>query len=314
MIDEVMKIKTHIYPNETFANKEYINKRGIKIKIPRDLIDNSIKNTFTLQEEYIDCNFNNLAVIKSLAIPSRKSIVLLVNEDCLDTGLKVSDFGYYPVVLNMANPYSPGVGYYSGITQEEQLFNRTNLQMCLGNQKKKLYPIPKYGTIYTKNAIVIKENFVKKYEFINEIRFISFISSAAHICKSWDIVYFNDKKILRGTVEQDTVKKIHSILRTGILMGHDSIILSAYGCGAFGNPSTHIAKLFKEIIPEYYNYYEFIIFAIIDDSNAFINNINGNLANFAEILNLKPLSMKNMEEVFINKNLVNNLDNKFFKN
>ncbi len=35
---------------------------------------------------------------------------------------------------------------------------------------------------------------------------------------------------------------------TTLLKGHDAIVLSAFGCGAFGNPPEHIATLFKEII------------------------------------------------------------------
>lgn len=30
--------------------------------------------------------------------------------------------------------------------------------------------------------------------------------------------------------------------------GHDSVVLSAFGCGVFGNPPKHIAQLFAEVL------------------------------------------------------------------
>lgn len=301
MFQKITRIKVQYDTIDKFNTKEYINKNGIKIKIPKDLIDDSVKNTFRLQEETIDDIFKNNLISKYNKI-NNKATIFIINDDCLDTGLKLAELGYCPVVLNMANAYVPGGGYKLGCsTQEEQLFRRTNLHMCLDYQKKEMYPIPKYGTIYTKNAIVIKDNDAKNYEFLNEIRLMSFIASAAHVCRPHDIVSFYGKKTLRGVVEQDTLQKMHAIFRTGILMNHDSIILSAYGCGAFGNPSNHIAELFKKIIPEYDKYYKFIIFAILDDSNAFKNNEKGNLANFTEIFDLKPISLPQMEKIIMEK-------------
>eukprot|EP00051_Salpingoeca_urceolata_P011275 m.139525 g.139525 ORF g.139525 m.139525 type:complete len:116 (+) comp17061_c0_seq2:523-870(+) len=44
--------------------------------------------------------------------------------------------------------------------------------------------------------------------------------------------------------------KIIAILKVAEQMGHDGVVLSALGCGAFHNPPTHIAELFKEALDE----------------------------------------------------------------
>ena len=54
-----------------------------------------------------------------------------------------------------------------------------------------------------------------------------------------------------------------------IIIGHDSIVLGAFGCGAYGNPPNHIAQLFKEVITgDFKGCFSHILFAIYDDVNA----------------------------------------------
>ena len=50
---------------------------------------------------------------------------------------------------------------------------------------------------------------------------------------------------------------------------HDALVLSAFGCGAFGNPPSDIARLFAEVLgePEFAQAFKGISFAIIDDQN-----------------------------------------------
>ncbi len=53
--------------------------------------------------------------------------------------------------------------------------------------------------------------------------------------------------------------------------GHDGIVLSAFGCGAYGNPPGHMARLFREVVmgAAYRDCFKTIAFAIINDHNAF---------------------------------------------
>ena len=43
---------------------------------------------------------------------------------------------------------------------------------------------------------------------------------------------------------------MRTIFRIGLLHHHDSLVLGAFGCGAFRNPPAHIARLFHEVMEE----------------------------------------------------------------
>jgi len=50
--------------------------------------------------------------------------------------------------------------------------------------------------------------------------------------------------------------------------GHDSLVLGAYGCGAFHNPPGDMARIFREVFeePEFKGAFRHVSFAIFDDS------------------------------------------------
>lgn len=66
-----------------------------------------------------------------------------------------------------------------------------------------------------------------------------------------------------------------------IVKNDDSIVLDAFGCGAFQNPPKHIARLFHEVIDEeeFKDKYKLIAFAILEDHNS---PRGGNLQPFIE--------------------------------
>src|SRR5689334_5359894 len=84
-----------------------------------------------------------------------------------------------------------------------------------------------------------------------------------------------------------TIHTIHVLLYNQYI-GHDAIVLSAFGCGAFCNPPATIAQLFWEVISSGYGggvekpkTYRQIVFAIFDDHNANRrHNDEGNLLPF----------------------------------
>ena len=80
-----------------------------------------------------------------------------------------------------------------------------------------------------------------------------------------------------------TLDKMRTIFRIGVDHGHDSLVLSAMGCGAFANPPAHIAKLFHQVIeePEFKGRFRLIDFAILDGYRTGLrHNPEGNLLPF----------------------------------
>ena len=80
-----------------------------------------------------------------------------------------------------------------------------------------------------------------------------------------------------------TLDKMRTILRIGMANFHDSLVLSAMGCGAFANPPAHIAKLFHQVIEEdeFKDTFRLIDFAILDGYRTGLrHNPEGNLKPF----------------------------------
>lgn len=79
---------------------------------------------------------------------------------------------------------------------------------------------------------------------------------------------------------------MRGLIWTALHHQHDSIILSAWGAGAFSNPPHHIAALFKRVLNEttFKGKFRHIVFAIFDDHNTRkAHNPKGNVQPFREV-------------------------------
>ncbi|CAI2193827.1 4136_t:CDS:2, partial [Funneliformis geosporum] len=203
-------------------------------------------------------------------------IIQVVDDDCLNHALKLKRDGYNPIVLNMANAVIPGGAYLEGAGgQEENLFRRTNLFQYHEQKKNERYPIPLYGGIYCPNSTVIRASEQENYEFLENPETMSFVTVAA-ICQPQLVLVEKDEYTLNDYDKETTRRKIRTMLNIGLDNGHDAIVLSAFGCGAFSNPPSTMARLFYEIISKEYfgekgnlpKTYKNISFAIFDDEGA----------------------------------------------
>ena len=207
------------------------------------------------------------------------TIYFVENSDCLTTAKNLQDKGYNVAVLNMASRRNPGGGVLGGAgAQEENLFRRTNLFQSMYqfadyanmyglNARKEQYPLERnFGGIYTPDAIVFRGEEKSGYPLLGQDSFyMSFISvPAINRPNMKDATHLADDMI------EGTKNKMRTILRIGLIHGHDALVLGALGCGAFCNPPSHIAQLFHEVFeePEFKNKYRLICFAILDDHNA----------------------------------------------
>ena len=219
--------------------------------------------------------------------------VKVVNEDCLYVADRYEKEGFNVCLLNMACTYQPGGGVLKGsMAQEEELFRRTTLPYNLYSLHpmgkdlgfetvENCYPLTD-KVIYTDLVEIFREGADKGYAFMENTPLIDVISAAA-VRKP---VLVNGK--LSKKDEEEMRKKIRVILGMPHDKGDDVLILSAFGCGAYGNPPREIARLFKEeiIAMKAYTLYNHIVFAILDDKNS-----NGNYAVFKEILETKDYNI-----------------------
>ena len=230
------------------------------------------------------------------------SVCDAVNDDCIEVARKLVEEGYRPIMLNMANRHTPGGGVINGArAQEESLFRQNNLCVSLyqfdeyhagllglplGNGR---YPMDRdTGGIYSGRVTFFRTGF-RQGDMLVETPFECAVVSVAAINRP-DLT--PDGRLVDWAVVA-TKKKIRSMLRIGLLHGHDAIVLGAWGCGAFRNPPEHMAQLFHEVLceTEFAGKYRVVRFAVIEDHNS----RHSNFAPFDKEFNGRPQAVSARE-------------------
>ena len=226
---------------------------------------------------------------------------IVIQGDTLEVTELIVKAGLNPAALNMANSYVPGGGVIGGAgAQEENIFRRTNLFLSLYQfseeyakyvgikNNEKQYPMnPTTGGAYSPNITVFRASEQKGYELLKEPFKVSIISVAAingpNLRRDENGKYWiSDSQV---PIEKE---KIRTILRIGANFKHDSLVLGAWGCGAFETPPEHMAKLFKEVFEEeeFKTVFKLVAFAILNNSNSWsFHNPEGNLYPFFKVFN-----------------------------
>uniref|UniRef100_A0A6B2LB84 Microbial-type PARG catalytic domain-containing protein n=1 Tax=Arcella intermedia TaxID=1963864 RepID=A0A6B2LB84_9EUKA len=287
-----LRILVQIGTIQASLRGKYFLPDGRGVLLNKKLIENSARCTVMYGSEH---KFPNNMV----TCPATK--IHVIHGDCLESALWLKkEFKCNPVCLNMASRSNPGGGYRKGSgAQEENLHRRTTLFNCLDdpyllNPKKNWsYPLPDFGGIYAKDCVVFRRSEEHGYAFMEEPELMSFVCVFAY---SNPPLEANDKGELRigKKVANDTKKKIETIFNIAKVQGHDSIILSAFGCGAYGNPPKHMAELFKEVISsKFSSAFSHIVFSIYDDHNTGQDhNPDGNLNSFAAVFGIVPSKLE----------------------
>lgn len=241
--------------------------------------------------------YSKLFNINSIPANASTTNIVVKNIDCIEECLLLQEQGYNPAVLNMANRHTPGGGVMEGSgAQEETLFRRTNLFRSLYQfisdagkygleERREHYSMDKdYGGIYTPNAVLFRANESEGYKLLPTLKEISFISVAGV-----NHPQLKDATRITDDVAETTKRKMRTILRIGLVNGHDSLVLGAIGCGSFCNPPSHVAQLFHDVIlePEFLNKYRHISFAILDNNVHRSHNPEGNFIPFEREFNMQ---------------------------
>ena len=248
------------------------------------------------QEEMVNGTkfYGKKVVIDYDAIPRYETEVKVIDKDCIYAAKDLIDRGFNPCMLNMASFSTPGGGVMKGSSaQEENIFRRSNIFKSLYQfhsigenlgikQREERYPLDyNFGGIYTPHVTIFKGGSDTRYTLLEEPFEVAVVSVSA----------VKNPTLKNGKLEPwviDTTKsKIRQILDIALENGHDSLVLSAFGCGAYKTPPTEMAKLFKEVIESknYKGAFKVIHFAIINvPSTNGSHNPEGNFQPFKNVL------------------------------
>ncbi|CAF1329146.1 unnamed protein product [Didymodactylos carnosus] len=231
--------------------------------------------------------------LKNDSTNNKNCIYNVVEGDCLEVALSLLQSDFNPVVLNMASSTNNGGGWESGAgAQEENLFRRSTYENASAIVKYD-YPIPEFGGVYSPAVTVFRSSEITGYKLLKQPYLMSFIAVAAYVHPKLVKVYtdnadYNESNYhleLDAIMTEKTKEKIRTILSLALLHNHDSIVLSAFGCGAFKNPPGHIAQLFKDVLLEFEfeNQFKQVCFAILNDHNVGkMHNPDGNFIPFQQ--------------------------------
>jgi uncharacterized protein (TIGR02452 family) len=216
----------------------------------------------------------------------------VINEDTVDGVLELikprswnpaagcwSSFADFPLVLNMANRYTKGGGVIRGCkAQEEELCRKTGLYDSLEQAQ---YPIPEHGCIYSPQVPIIRTKTDHSFEWIsNPVPYVSFVSSAAY-----DLREKSKEKEISDEIYADGMrKKIKAQILCALYYGHDSLVLGAFGCGAFQNDPNTVAQIYQEVLATYQQYFKRIRFSILVTCEA----DKANIAAFSQMFSSLP--------------------------
>jgi uncharacterized protein (TIGR02452 family) len=220
-----------------------------------------------------------------------------IEADCLETAALLLKAELNPCVLNMASAHNPGGGVRNGAgAQEENIFRRTNLFRSLYQfadyakeygviAVKDRYPLDdKTGGIYSGGITVFRASENSGYALLTEPYRLSFVSVPA--INRPELVKRDEAFFIADSFVEMAREKIRSILRIAAAHGHENLVLSAFGCGAFANPPNHVALLFKQVFneEEFKHCFRLVVFSIIDDHNSRKEqNPEGNVLPFLKV-------------------------------
>lgn len=137
------------------------------------------------------------------------------------------------LVLDFASDSNPGGGARSDQrgTQEEGLCRQSSLLLALEALE---YPIPAEGVAFVENVVVFRQGEQTSYSFRDAPFEVSVVASAMPSLSGCD------------RAEELARRKIAQVLH--LARCYDSVVLGAWGCGAFGNSADDMALWFQREI------------------------------------------------------------------
>lgn len=220
-------------------------------------------------------------------------LVQVVAGDCLEHAERLQSQGLSVCCLNMASPRHPGGGYLRGAgAQEENLCRRSNYSRFLEPSPDRpadlQYPWEDFMGVYSSGVDVFRGTEEAGYPWLDSPYRMALVAVAAY--SRPPLTGPPGRQRISPPFDERTRKKVRLALAIPLQHGHNAVVLSALGCGAFANPPGHMAELFAEEIERggYRYAYRQVLFAILDDANARrIDNPEGNLTPFRRVFNVE---------------------------
>lgn len=229
----------------------YITKEGENI-IWRESVQNACTSKLSIDPDFI------LPQPKHINTFS-ETTVQICNETTLKAAFRLVQRDLKPIALNFANGIHPGGGFLHGArAQEEVLCRSSALYKTLEGDpmyeahRKRPLPDSSNWAIYSPSVPIFR---LDDGTELDQIWHLSFLTCAAPYAPA--IGKAHSAKLLQ--------ERIHRVLEIMKAFEYDTLVLGAWGCGAFGNDAYQTAKDFKDLLEnDYKGVFSNVIFAITD--------------------------------------------------
>ena len=195
-----------------------------------------------------------------------RPICKVTNEDCCSAAKRLADRNK-PLVMNFADPYTPGGGYLDGtVAQEESICRRTTLYASLCHPEAyEVYqlnrmlqrPADTGCMIWSPAVYIFRDTMLRLSEDVVEIAVLSL--SAPNLNGS-------AANIPMEEIDRIMIRRMENFLMKAVEEGYQSLVLGAWGCGVFGHSPARVAACFYKVLYEkrFAGFFQEIIFAVWD--------------------------------------------------
>lgn len=185
--------------------------------------------------------------------------IQVANETTLQAGHRLLDGSHKVLALNFANGISAGGGFLHGArAQEECLCRSSSLFLTLEHDPMYAAHAKRPTPDSTEWSILSPEVPVFRLDdgaILDEPYLLSFLTCAAPFAPT----------VGKAKSAELMKLRIHRVLEIAHSYGYDSLVLGAWGCGAFDNDPVATAQHFKEaLLGDYAGAFSTIVFAITD--------------------------------------------------
>jgi uncharacterized protein (TIGR02452 family) len=183
----------------------------------------------------------------------------VTNETTLGAGQRLVDRGLRPLALNFANWVVPGGGFLTGAKAQEEVLCRSSAlyQTLLDDpmydaHRQNPQPESTDWAILSPNVPVFRKD---DGTTLDQPWLLSFITCAAPYAPGVG-------QPRAGNLLQ---RRIHRVLAIARAFGYVTLVLGAWGCGAFGNDPERTASDFRSALEsDYRGAFSEVVFAITD--------------------------------------------------
>jgi uncharacterized protein (TIGR02452 family) len=214
------------------------------------IIINKIKFPRSIKVKYGDVPIIKAPIIDGLLTNSKVSFHLMKSDECAIYYL-THGLGKNVCIMNFANRFHHGGGYLSGARAQEEDLCRVIPELYESLYTVK-YPFEATSVIITPPIWIVRDS--KDYTFFpNRSGYkVSIVSAAAQNLK---YEQYDEKLVIQ------ILENMYCAVKT-LLPETDTLILGAWGCGAFGNDPEQMAKIMNQINLQYGGYFANIVFSI----------------------------------------------------